>query len=95
MSLKRNALYYYLRSKNINSAEIARKNNISRQSFQQTLGQDYWKLRLIVFKRVSNALGIKISDLIDETLRINDLVEKNKDLDETEFIENLRWGIYD
>ncbi|PWT35107.1 hypothetical protein DKZ29_08055 [Limosilactobacillus reuteri] len=95
MTLTRNALYYYLRSNKINSAEIARKNNVTRQSFQQSMDLDFWKLRLGTFAGVSKVTKKSIPSLVDETLKINDLVEKNKTMDEKEFIENLRWGIYD
>lgn len=39
--LRRNALYYYLRSRKINSAAIAKENHVSRQSFQQQLSRNF------------------------------------------------------
>ena len=93
--LRRNALYYYLRSRKINSAAIAKENHISRQSFQQQLGRNFWQLRLDVFVGVSKVTKQSVTQIIDETIRINCLEEKYKNIDEQEFIENLRWGIYD
>lgn len=95
MTLRRNALYYFLRSRKINSAKIARENHVSRQSFQQQLSIDYWKLRLNVFVGVARVAKEDVPQVIDETIKIDNLEKKYKSLDETEFIENLRWGIYD
>lgn len=95
MTLKKNALYYYLRSKKISGAAIARENNISRQSFHQQLKIDFWKLRLEIFKGISKVTGSSISQVVDETLKVNRLAEKYGFLDEKDFIENLRSHIYD
>lgn len=93
--LRRNALYYYLRSRKINSAAIAKENHVSRQSFHQQLNRNFWQLRLGVFEGVSKVTKLSVPRIIDETIRINRLEEKYKNIDEQEFIENLRWGIYD
>lgn len=67
MTLRRNALYYYLRSQKISSSAIARENHVTRQSFQQQLNNDFRKLRLSVFIGVAKVTGKSIPDLIDQT----------------------------
>lgn len=95
MALTKNAIYYFLKSKRISIASIARKNNVTRQSIQGITKRKIWQIKLNTYYRISEMTDQSIGQVVDEILKIDDLKRHHQELDDDEFVDYLRWGFFD